>query len=288
MSRPVEDVLISEIFADKKFNCRGDIAISECAGLARDMTTHGQIHPIMVQPYSDPDKPQLKWQIVEGFRRYYAARINNWQTIKATLSEPLDPNVAADINYIENLHRKDLTFAQEARGLIKFGIGQVDDGDISRRLNASRSWVQMRREFLALPSLIQREIENGIIPQSQISELYKMPTDEDRYEAVRAYKDAKYRGKKAKIQSKETKIRAPHQKRARDRKDCLDMQTYVRESFRMHGEINEITAYLRAFAWCAGIITDTELYCDLREVAERNGVYYEIPKEVYDILKSPV
>lgn len=289
MGLEVKDILISEIFADKDFNCRGQVQIMDCMGLAKEIEANGQLHPILIQPYTNSEHPEYKWQIVEGFRRYYAIRINKQDTIRASLSPPLSREQAEIINYTENLHRADLTFAQEARALNRFGVGRVDDGEIARKLNVSRTWVTPRREFLALPGPIQREIEIGTIPQGQISELYKIPTDEERYEAVRKYKEAKFRGMKAKVQSQATKKKAPHQKRARNRPECLEMQTHIREAFRLQGDdIDEITSYLRALAWCAGVITDTDIYVDLQKIAQRHGKRYSIPEEVYAILQTTV
>lgn len=282
----IKQIPISEIFADKNFNCRGGFEPSSCANLAEDLKRHGQLHPVMVRPYSDPAKPQLKWQMVEGFRRLIAARILHWDTILATLALDLSEQAAAEINYTENLHRQNLTFAEEARGLIKFKIGDVDDAIIARHLNVGRSWVQQRREYLALPTIIQREIEKGIIPQGQIGELYKIPTDEERYAAVRKYKEDKLKGKKAKIQSNTTRKREPHKRKARDKNECLSMQEHIRESFRAYGEIDEITIYLRALAWAAGIISDTELYIEVQNTARSIGIPYEIPKAVFEILEA--
>lgn len=282
----IKQIPISEIFADKDFNCRGRFEPSSCANLAQELAKHGQIHPIMVRPYSDPNQPHLRWQMVEGFRRLIAAKILKWDMIRATLALDLSDATASEINYTENLHRQNLTFAEEARGLIKFKIGDVDDGMIARYLNVSRSWVQQRREFLALPPLIQREIEAGIIPQGQIAELYKIPTDEERYAAVRKYKDDKLKGNRAKIQSNSTRKREPHKKKARDKNECLKMQAHIRESFREFGEFNEISIYLRTLAWAAGIISDTELYLDVQSTARDLGLNYEIPQEVFEILQT--
>lgn len=280
------EIEISEIYADPNFNCRGKFNTTDCVPLAKDMEQVGQLHAVMVRPYNNPEKPEYKWQLVEGFRRLVAAKLNRWLTIKASIARNLSDEDAAIINYIENLHRQNLTFEQEARALRRFKIGEIDDGIIAKMLNVSRSWVSTRKSFLDFPTPIQREISLGTIPQTSISELSRMKTDEERYEAIRKYKDAKARGKSAKIQASDTKAKAPHVKKARTKPECLEMQTHIREAFREYGELNEITPYLRCLAWAAGIITDTELYLDLKETASNLGIEYEVPDEVFTILQT--
>lgn len=285
-SYQIAEIEISQIFADPNFNCRGSFNASDCMALANDMQADGQLHPVMVRPYNNPDQPQYKWQLVEGFRRLVAAKINRWETIKASIASDLTDERAAIINFAENLHRQNLTFEQEARALDRFKIGKVDDGVIAKKLNVSRSWVTMRKNFLNFPAPIQREIALGIIPQIHISELARMKSDEERYEAIKNYKDKKSRGKSAKIQASDTKAKAPHIKKARTRPECLEMQTHIREAFRGYGELDEITPYLRCLAWAAGIITDTDLYLDLQQKAADLGIEYTVPSEVFEILKA--
>lgn len=271
---------IEEIFADPAFNCRGRVNPMTCGDLAADIKANGQIHPIMVRPYENPTKPQLKWQIVEGFRRYYAQRINSSPTITANIREDLTEEQARVINLTENLQRQDLSFMQEAKALTRFGIGRVADADIAAILNVRTDWVKNRRLALALPGAIHVEIEKGYVKPSDVIELSKMSSDEERFEAVRALKEGKLRGKNTKIQSSQTKKEQPHVKKVRGKERIFEMQDYIRETFRGH-ELNEITAIIRALGWAGGALSDTELYGQLNRIAQENGVEYKVPEEVY-------
>jgi ParB family chromosome partitioning protein len=276
---------LEEIFADPAFNCRGRVNPMTCGDLAQDMKLNGQIHPIMVRPYDNPTKPQLKYQIVEGFRRFYAAKINRSPTISANIRTDLTEEQARIINLTENLQRQDLSFMQEAKALARFGIGRVDDADIARVLSVRTDWVKIRRLALALPGPIHTEIENGMVNQTQILELSKMDSDEERYAAVREIKEGKIRGKKANIQSSKTRKEQPHVKKLRGKERIFEMQDYIRETFRDH-ELNEITAIIRTLGWAGGALSDTELYGELRRIAEENGVDYKVPDEVYALFES--
>lgn len=286
----LNDIPISEIYQDNDFNCRGRINPHECLELATNMARLGQLHPIMVRPYSNPEKPNLKYQVVEGSRRLIAARINKWETIKAIVRN-LTEEQAEEINFTENLQRENLTFMQEVRGLKRFKLGIVGDDIIARRLNVGTNWVRVRREAAGLPLDVQAEIEVGFITQKQIGELYKMKDKPDQlYEAVREIKSAKIRGKAANIASLETKRKNISRAKHRLPNEIFQMQDHIREAFRAQCELedqelpDEIQAYIRALGWAGGAINDMSIYYDLEVIANKLGLEYFKPAEVEAIL----
>lgn len=279
-------VPIREIFADPQFNCRGKVSPIDCTDLANDMKEMGQYHPIMLRPYENPTKPELKYQIVEGFRRFYAARINNWPTISATIRN-LSDEEAETINFTENLQRTDLTFMQEVRGLARFGLGRIEDRFIADRLKVSAQWVKVRREAASLPGDVQREIEVGYITQANIAELYKMKDKPDQmYEAVRTIKDGKIKGKSTKVVSEETKKKKLIAKRQRSQNEIYELQDLIREKIRSQTEEipYEIQTAIRILGWAGGAINDLQIYHDLKLAAERHGLKFERPAEVEELL----
>lgn len=287
----LEDVPITEIYQDPDFNCRGRISPHECIELATNMVRLGQLHPIIVRSYSNPEKPQYKYQVVEGSRRLVAAKINRWTTIKATVRDEMSDEEAEEVNFVENLQRQELTFMQEVRGLKKFKLGIVGDDIIARRLNVGSNWVRVRREAAALPQDVQSEIEVGFITQKQIGELYKMKEKPDQlYEAVREIKSAKLRGKTAKVASLETKRKNISKAKHRLPNEIFEMQDHIREAFRgqceMEGEDipDEVQAYIRALGWAGGAINDMSIYYDLEAIANKLGLSYSKPAEVEAIL----
>lgn len=286
----LHDIPITEIYQDQDFNCRGRVIPSDCIELAANMLRHGQIHPIMVRPYHNPEKPQLKYQVVEGSRRFVAARINNWKTVRAIVRDLTDTE-AEEINFTENLQRENLTFMQEVRGLKKFKLGIVGDDIIARRLNVGTNWVRVRREAAGLPLDVQQEIEVGFITQKQIGELFKMKDKpEQLYEAVREIKSAKIRGKSANIATVETKRKNLGKAKHRLPGEIFQMQDHIREAFRAQCENegqelpDEIQAYIRALGWAGGAINDMSIYYDLEIIANKLGLEYNKPAEVEAIL----
>lgn len=73
----------------------------------------GQIQPILVRPLS-----QGGYELVTGERRYRAAKLLHWKQIKATIRN-LTNEEAEDVQYAENVQRKNLTQAEEARKLAR-------------------------------------------------------------------------------------------------------------------------------------------------------------------------
>lgn len=287
----VIDIPMREVFQDPNFNCRGVINPMTCADLANNMARDGQLHPILIRPYKSEEYPDAKYQIVEGSRRYVAAKINRWETIKAVVRADLTEEQAATINLTENLQRENLSFMQEVRALKKFKIGIIEDSLIARRLNVSVNWVKIRREASDLPDDIQRDVEAGYFTQKEISELHKMRhKPEQMYEAVRTIKSAKIRGVKPNFQTVETKRMNLSKAKHRRPQEIFAMQDHVREAFRAQAEESEreipdeVQAVIRALGWAGGAINDMALYYDLEIIANRYGFEYNRPAEVEEVL----
>lgn len=291
MSDQIQEIPLEEIFQDPEFNCRGVINPLDCGDLAANLKKDGQLHAILLRPFKTDKQPSAKYQIIEGSRRYVAAKINRWPTIKAIIRADLSEEQAVTINLIENLQRQNLTFMQEVRALKKFKIGIVDDSAISRRLNVSVNWVKIRREAAGLPEDVQRDIEADYFTQKEIGELYKMRhKPEQMYEAVRTIKSAKIRGVKANFQTLETKRKNISKAKHRSQNEIFAMQDHVRESFRAQAELeereipDEVQAFIRALGWAGGAINDMSVYYDLEIIANRHGFEYSQPAEVQEIL----
>lgn len=276
----VQMIPLKDIFADSDFNCRGEIAPIDVVDLAKDIEQSvspenptGLQSPIIVQPY---DKvPGKKYRIVAGHRRYESFKILKRSHIPAFVRTDLTDLAARILNLGENLKRKDLNPVQEARALDHLKQAGMGQEEVAARLGMSRGWVQVRFMILDMPEDIQNEIAAGLLNQHQIREIHMMPT-EDQYKAVKAIKEAKERGEKAKpvIKKRGDALR----KRIRKPPEIFVMIEHIMEAL---GGANLAT---RALAWSAGEISDMELFRDIREEAEAAGRRYEVPKEALSLV----
>lgn len=269
----VSDIQLSDLHADENFNCRGSIAPIDVVDLARSMDEQGLQNPITIQPYDEKKRSEtgFKYRIVSGYRRFMAAKILKWPTIPCIVRPELNDVQARLLNFGENLHRKDLNILQEARALMNLKIAGLGQEDVAKQLNQSRGWVQVRYYLLEMPKEIQQEAAAGLLTQQQIRDLYSMPSNAQRYEAVKAIKDAKLRGEKTPKTIKK-KI-SPFARKPRERSEVFMMLEHIQDTVG-----NNFGT--RCLAWAAGEISDLDLFRDISTLAKEKGLFYAIPKEV--------
>lgn len=125
--------------------------------MADSMTAHGQIQAILVRPMPDGG-----YELVAGERRYRGAKLLNWTQIRARIRQMTDEE-AEDIQYAENVHRKNLTQAEEAkklaRDLEKLG---GDRAALCAKHNLTKSYVSKILAVLDLQEQGQRLLNENI------------------------------------------------------------------------------------------------------------------------------
>ncbi|MEX3614592.1 MAG: ParB/RepB/Spo0J family partition protein, partial [Burkholderia gladioli] len=125
--------------------------------MADSMTAHGQIQAILVRPMPDGG-----YELVAGERRYRGAKLLNWTQIRARIRQMTDEQ-AEDIQYAENVHRKNLTQAEEAkklaRDLEKLG---GDRAALCAKHNLTKSYVSKILAVLDLQTQGQRLLNENI------------------------------------------------------------------------------------------------------------------------------
>lgn len=265
------EIPMREIFPDDQFNCRGRIAPIDVVDLARDISANGLYQAIVVQPY---DHAPYKFKIICGYRRHAAFRILEKESIPAVVSYGLTDLQARRMNLSENLKRKDLNILQEAKAIKHFKDAHMTEEEVAKDLGMSRTWVQVRYHLLELESEIQEEAAAGFLTQAQIRDIYSLPTQVERFEAVKRIKVSKINGEKKPIRVREIKVK-PLAKRERERDEIFKMQDLIRDTVG-----NNFGT--RCLAWTAGEISDFALMTDLKELAKQKGVYYEIPSTILE------
>lgn len=281
----VQLIPMKAIFSDPSFNCRGSIAPIDVLDLAKDIRERGLDQPIVLQPWSIPGKPDIKYRVVAGHRRHLAFRVNDATEIPAFVRPDLTELSARMLNLQENLHRKQLNIKQEAAAL-KFFLDYKNEGsqrclftehELADVFKQSRGWIQVRRDLLNLPEDIQDEAAAGTLTQAQIRQIARIKDKKQQYDLVRKIKEAKQRGEKVTLTSSVTRPEDILKPSERD----------VHEIREMMGLIYDIigpSLTTRFGAWAAGDIATTALYSDIERHCKENGIKFTMPAFVNQAL----
>lgn len=281
---PVELVNIDEIYSDPEFNCRGTICPTDVVELARSIDTQGLLQPIALQPLSQHNEFGKKYRILLGNRRYSAYTLlardkdnqesGKYKKIPAKIIKGLSELEARVLNLNENLGRVDLNIMQEATAMLPFFRAGWTHQQIAERLSQSTGWVGIRAAALRLEPEIQQQIAAGYLTQEQIRDLSRLQSKEQRFNITKEIIEKKLRGEKDVVKIKE-KIAGKKDikvKKVRQIGDVFKMQEHIQDSIG-----NNFGT--RCLAWCAGTISDEELFGDIKNIAQELNKYYEIPVE---------
>lgn len=284
----VKMIPIADIFIDDEWNSRGKINPQSCIELSKSIKERGLLQPVMVRPMEDGPKP---WSLVQGFRRLMACRINKMTEIAAQVRRGLSDIDAAVINLEENIEREGLDILQEGLALKNLKSHGLNEKMLAAKFNKSPRWVSVRLAAVELPEPIKDEIRAGLINQNNVEDISRLKSDEEKYEAVRQIKDAKLRGH-GNIRVKDKKAAAINltKAQARNRSEMFKLQEHLREQFMFDGQFSSmpdgIRLVQRVLAWASGEITPVDLYNGIEGYAAGQGLPYEKPQEVRDILKN--
>lgn len=265
----VEDIPLTEIFADPEFNVRGFISPINVTDLAQSMKARGLQQPITVQPWTL--YPGKKYRVIIGHRRHKSAEILQWKTIPCIIRQDLSEAEALELNFIENIQREDLNMLQEAQGIQRFIQRGVTQTDIANMVKKSRGWVQIRMFLLGLPTEIQKDAAAGLLTGQHIRDLHDEPDREKQYEMVRMIKDRKSSGERTPTLKKPKPNLFRKQRRERE------------EIFAMIEHLAGCLGYsltTRVLAWASGEISDMEIYNDIAEECKKEGIFYRMPEDL--------
>lgn len=130
--------------------------LGDLTALQASIQVHGVMQPLIVSPAGLD-----RYQLIAGERRYTAAQAVGLVTVPA-LVRTVAEHERLELQLVENLHRKDLNPLEEAasyqRLLEEFGLTQEA---VAQRLGKSVAAVNQSLRLLALPSVIQEEIQTS-------------------------------------------------------------------------------------------------------------------------------
>lgn len=269
------DVDIKSIYSDSEFNCRGSaITPGSVTELASDIASNpgGLMQRIIIQPWTHECKPEIKYRIVAGHRRYAACKMLKWKMIPSVIIFGLSHEDAEVMNLTENLKRKDLNMLQEAIALDKMQGRGMSPAQIAKRLDMGTRWVSERLLLMQLPEDVQQEAAAGIIKPAHIQELVKLSrlSLDKMYEGVRNIKNANGRRKIiVKVQNTQA---ATKKREFRNMSDVFKMQDTLYDAL-------STSLGSRALAWVIGEISALDLLADVKKEADMLGLPWSIPSE---------
>ncbi|MDE1971368.1 MAG: ParB/RepB/Spo0J family partition protein [Patescibacteria group bacterium] len=278
MAQYDDDVLIKEIFSDPSFNCRGkDITPGSVADLAQDISTcpGGLLQRILIEPYTYADKPNIKYRVIAGNRRYAACKLLQWTHIPCKVITGLTEDQAEIINLNENIKRKELNILQEAKAIDKMLARGQSPAFIAKRLDVYQTWVDARIALLKLPKDVQEEAASGTIKQSHIQQLVQLKNQnlEKMYEAVRAIKNGSREDKKIVLKPDMTdKLGVKVDREFRNMSDVFKIQDLIQDAIGSN-------LGARALAWVIGEISVYDFLKDIKAEADLLQIPWSIPDE---------
>jgi ParB/RepB/Spo0J family partition protein len=130
----------------------------------------GQVQPVIVR------KKEGFYQVLDGFKRYFASKMLQWENLEVTLVEVDLANAKALI----------LSCNQQGRALIQFEEAQISyslkkehlmkQEEIASLLSKSCSWVSRRISYIErLDQCVQTNLQLGKITPTHARELAKLP-----------------------------------------------------------------------------------------------------------------
>jgi len=156
------DLPLDAIVASKT-NPRTHFDPSYLAQLRDSIADKGVVSPILVRPHVNGRPAGERFEIVAGECRVRASRSAGRMTIPAIVRELTDDQ-ALEIQLVENVHRRDLTPLEQARGyrqLIDSNPTKHSAESIAARLGLSPQWVWDRMKLNdlhpAAKTLLERE-----------------------------------------------------------------------------------------------------------------------------------
>lgn len=291
---------VEKIYIDNEFNCRGSFSPMDCVELANDIAMRGLQQPVTVRPLRVDGRPGMPSEqvlidkgfthkAIAGHRRITAYKINKTEKIPAILKDAyIDEFEAKDLNAIENLQRRELTLWQEARAIQHYWIADWTREDIAQRVQKSPGWVQIRIQLLELDHEIQEYANSGLIKQNDVRQLHGIHDRTERLKTAAVIRDQRRSGKKSvSVNLNKAKPKASSTKH-RLKGEILAFLSHVQQTMTNAEAGIELTAgelvtpqgnsfATRCLAWCAGEISNRDIYMELKKFAELTGYEYQLP-----------
>lgn len=146
--------------------------------LADSISRYGILQPLTVH------RGIVGYELISGERRLRAAKLAGLEKVPCILLN-VDKSQSAVLALVENLHRSDLDFIEEAEGISRlvrlYGLSQEE---VARKLGKSQSAVANKLRILKLPAGMLYSIREAGLTERHARALLRLPDDEERATAL--------------------------------------------------------------------------------------------------------
>ncbi len=147
----------------------------ELQALAASIRSVGLINPITIKL-----KPDKRYEIIAGHRRWRAMHINGDAYIDAVISESGDDH-SEKVKFAENNIRSDLTPMEEAIALSQMlEDDELELHQLANQVSRSMNWVESRLGLLEYPEDLQKAVHDSIVSLAAATELAYIDDDHHR------------------------------------------------------------------------------------------------------------
>lgn len=165
---PVEDILPNPSQPRKQFD---NDALRE---LAMSIMKYGVLQPLAVH------RRGLSYELVAGERRLRAAKLAGEKTVPCVVLD-VDMSESAVLALVENLHRRDLDFIEEAEGISQLiTLYNLSQEEAAKRVGKSQSAIANKLRILKLPKDVLYIIREYGLSERHARALLRLDNDEDR------------------------------------------------------------------------------------------------------------
>jgi len=262
---------LDKIHVNQMFNCRFEITPSSCRGLAESIKKHGLLQPVIVRRATKQDGVKATYVLLAGFRRYIAFKyLLKRDSIPAKLVTPVNREDSEEINFTENLIRENLSISEEAVVVDKLLRTNVSILEIARRLNRSKDWVAIRRDFLLLPDEVKMMVESGNLSLKEVKKLIRFYKNKpDTVITSEAKKILKRRADRVK------ELTSEEDNKLKDRKKrTSELVTYLLQ----RDSSDALKHVIAALMWVQGEVVTSHLF-DLIGLSSDEALEYDLTVE---------
>lgn len=155
---------------DDSYSCFRLTSPSQVSAMQQSLASSGQLHPVIVCPRGS------SYQLVDGFKRFHAARALRWENIDVRVLEA-DDVTAKVMMFVYNSHSGSLVNYEQA--CIVYSLSRehlLGQEEIARLVRRSISWVSRRLSFIErLDDTVQTHLRLGEITSTHARELSRLP-----------------------------------------------------------------------------------------------------------------
>jgi len=163
-----------------KYQPRHHFNIETINELAKSISQHGLIQPILVRPLNDGSD---SYEIVAGERRWRAAQKAQLHEVPIIIRE-LDDTTTLEIALIENLQREDLNAVDEANALKQLADQfEYTNDEVAEKIGKSRSYVANMLRLIELAPPVTIMLSEGKISAGHARALLTLSAEQQEEQA---------------------------------------------------------------------------------------------------------